>query len=172
MSDLKLLNARALRRENEIEVDLGDGTMVKARKMDMTLLVFEGLVPMPMLSAVQRMFDDPDATPTEQVEKLGDQGKPMVDLLRRHASIVTIQPKISVEDTNDPDTIPASYLNIQQLMAIWTATAVVPTFGTSQATRFRGGAVPDDAPDAPAVEVIPTGTELVVGGRLVEYIGQ
>ena len=59
----ELLNPRTLRRSNEVQVDLGDGTYILARREDMTLLVFEGRVPMPMLAAVQKMIDMPHASP-------------------------------------------------------------------------------------------------------------
>lgn len=170
---LRLLNPREVRRDSEIEVDLGDGTMVRARKLDMTLLVFEGQLSMTMLVAVQRMVDMPDASPVDRVNALGGEGKSMVELLRKHASVVCVQPKIVLEETADPNVIPASYLNIQQLMAIWNATAVVPTFGAREAARFRSGAREDDAPPAPVSEDVPSpAVELVVGDRLVEYIGQ
>jgi hypothetical protein len=179
---LRLLNPREVRRDSEIEVDLGDGTMVKARKMDMTLLVFEGQISMTMLTAVQKMVELPDASPVERVEALGGEGRSMVDLLRKHASIVTIQPRITLEESADPNVIPASYLNLQQLMAIWNATAVTPRFGVSQASRFRVGPSADDAPPAPVGEDVSPTSEPVAGagpakeiesdGRVVEYVGR
>lgn len=188
---LRLLNARDVRREAEIEVDLGDGTMVKARKMDMTLLVFEGQISMTMLTAVQKMVEMPDASPVDRVAALGGEGRSMVDMLRKHASVVVVAPRITLEDSPDPNVIPASYLNLPQLMAIWNATAVTPRFGASQAARFRRGTVLDDDAPAPTGESVPPASvdvarpaeyepfagagparELTDGGRVVDFVSQ
>lgn len=172
MSELKLLDPRAVRGASEVEVDLGDGTMVMARRQDMTMMVFEGRVPMPMLNAVQRMVEMPNATPQERVATLGSEGRNLVELLRSHAVAVVTKPKMVLVDTGDPDVIPVEFLNIQQLMAIWNATAVVPKFGALGAARFRGGAG-TDAPPAVAIEPdLPPATERVVDGRVYEYIGK
>ena len=170
---LKLLNPREVRADSEIDVDLGDGTMVKARKMDMTLLVFEGQVSMTMLLAVQRMIEMPDATPLERVAALGKEGRSMVEMLRKHASIVTVQPRVSMEDSADPNVIPATYLTLPQLMAIWNSTAITPRFGANQAARFRRGTGTDAPAAAPAGDdVPPASVELVTPSGTVEYIGQ
>jgi hypothetical protein len=172
MSELKLLDPRSMRKANEIEVDLGDGTMVVARRQDMTLLVFQGHVPMPMLAAVQRMIELPNATPAERVDSLGGEGRNLVDLLRRHAVTVVMKPRITDTDTGELDALPVEYLGIQQLMAIWNATAVVPIVGTSQAAEFRGGAESHDAPPVPDEPEVPPAPKQLVNGRDIEYVGR
>ena len=104
---MPLLNARKVRTDNEVLVDLGDDTQIRCRREDMTLLVFEGRIPMPMLVAVQKMLDMPDATPVERVEALGiEHGKMLVDVLREHACKVAIDPILVMEDDGNPDHLP------------------------------------------------------------------
>lgn len=155
MGELAILNPKKAREKNVITVDLGDGTAVKCRKEDMTLLLFDGRVPMPLLAAVQRMIEMPDASPLERVQALGEVGGTnLVKLLREHVCAVVIEPKVTMEDTGDENTLPVSYFDVPQLMAIWNATAVVPKFTPTEASSFRPQPSPD-APDAvPAVEAV------------------
>lgn len=162
MTELVLLNARKARDESEVTVDLGNGTAVRARKEDMTLLVFDGRVPLPLLAAVQRMIDMPGATDVERLEALGtEHGGNLVKLLQEHACAVVMQPKITMTDTGDPDTLPVHYFNTPQLMAIWSATAVVPRFTRVDAGRFRDDASADVDHAAPVVEDVQPVAELV-----------
>lgn len=163
MADMVQLSARAARAENEVTVDLLDGTFVTARKEDMTLLVFDGRVPMPLLAAVQRMIDMPGATDLERLEALGtEHGGNLVKLLREHACSVVMNPKVTMEDTGDPDTLPVTYFSTPKLMAIWTATAVVPRFTTAAAGRFRVGASADVAAPGHVGEEVPPAAEQLV----------
>jgi hypothetical protein len=134
----ELLNARKMRDRQGIQIDLGDGTFVKARREDMTLLVFEGRVPMPMLAAVQKMIELPDASPMERIQSLGaENGRTLVEVLRDHACRVVLEPKIVREDDGDPDHLPVEFLDTQKLMAIWMKTAVIPEVTNEDAATFR-----------------------------------
>jgi len=155
----QLLNARTVRAKNEIEVDLGDDTFIKARREDMTLLLFEGRVPMPMLAAVQKMIDLPNASPAERVEALGSEnGRALVDLLRQHACRVSMEPKIVMAEDGNPDHLVVDFLDIPKLMMIWMATAVVPEVNQAQAASFRRRERVDDAPPAPVKQNLPRKT--------------
>jgi hypothetical protein len=145
---MALLDPAAVRADNEIEVDLLDGTSVLARKEDMLLLLFDGRVPLPMLAAVQRMIDMPKASPEERMGALGEHGKDLVKLIREHAVNVVIKPKLTLTDTGEPGTIPVSYMRTTQLMEIWKATAVLPRVTTAEASTFRDETVEPTA-DAP-----------------------
>jgi hypothetical protein len=155
----QLLDARKVRAANEVKVDLGDDTFVRCRKEDMTLLLFEGRVPMPMLAAVQKMIDLPNASPAQRVEALGaEHGRALVDLLRQHACRVSIEPLIVMQDDGDDNHLPVSFLDTPKLMLIWQATAVVPEVNPAQAASFRAGERVDDAPPAPVRQNLPRKT--------------
>jgi hypothetical protein len=172
---LKLLSAKDVRKDTEIEVDLGDGTFVKARKLDMTLLIFEGQIPMALLAAAQRMMDMPDGTIEDRVRLLGEgESRSMIEMMRQHAATVVIQPRITMDDTSDPNALPASYLTLPQLLAIWNATAIIPRFAARPAARFRSDAGTDAPAPAPTGESVPpAAVELVTAdGKRVDYLGQ
>ena len=176
--DVPLLDPRKVRREHHVRVDLGDGTAVLARREDLTVLVFEGRIPMPLLAAVQKMIDMPEASPADRIMSLGEAaGRDLVRVLREHVCAVVLQPRVTMEESGDPDTVPVSYFDIQQLMAIWTATAVVARVTPAGAARFRRGTEPDD-PVVPHLgeDVRPTPELVVVGGPDVrpdiEYVGR
>jgi hypothetical protein len=166
---LKILNPRTVRAEVETTVDLGDGTAVKARKEDMATLVFEGRVPMPLLTAVQKMIEMPEGTTDEEkMAALGpDQIGALLVVLRTHALRVVLAPKLTEDDTGDPDTLPVSYLTSAQLMAIWSQTAVVPRFTAPAAARFRAGGDADAADAASDGADVPSQPEPVAGPDLV-----
>lgn len=169
----ELLNARDVRAENEVEIEIRPGKHVVARKEDMTVLVFEGRVPMPMLTAVQKMIEMPNATPVERIEALGkENGQTLVNVLREHACKVVLKPKFVLEDDGSLDSLPVSYLDINELMMIWSATAVVPKIGAASAARFRARAAADDAPAVPAVEAVPAAAEPVGVRSEIEFVGQ
>lgn len=153
---MPLLNARKVRAANEVMVDLGDDTFVKARREDMTMLLFEGRLPMPMLTAVQKMIDMPNASPVERVEALGSEhGRALVDLLRQHVCRVSIDPVIVMEEDGNEDHLPVAFLDTPKLMAIWIATAVVPEVNQIQAATFRPSARLNDAAPAPVRQNLP-----------------
>ncbi len=165
MAERKLLDARKHRAKNTIEVDLGfdeDGNeeFVLCRKEDITALVFEGRMPMPMLTAVQKMIDMPKATPMERIDALGKQnGQDLIDLMREHACRVSVTPKIVMADDGNPDHLPVSFFSTEKLMLIWNATAVIPRVGLTTAATFRSGAAPDDAAPVANVTGLPPVTQ-------------
>lgn len=168
MSDL--LDPRKARDQHEVTVDLQDGTHVLARKEDIQVLVFEGRVPMPMLTAVQKMIDMPSATPIERVASLGDEAKSLLDVLRTHACRVVITPTLVLEEDGNRDHLPVSYLDIQQLMAIWKATAVVPEVGVASAARFRARQPADDAAAVSNGQDVPSAPEPLAVPERVEFV--
>lgn len=146
-----LLNPREMRRTHTIDIDLGDDTFVRAKKADMTLLMLEGKLPMPLLLAVQQMISLPNTTVEERIAALGSgDADAFVDLLRHHAVAVVIEPRLSLDETPDPDVLPVGYLQTTQLMTIWNETAVIPVVGRQEAITFRRELRPDDA-DVPPV---------------------
>jgi hypothetical protein len=166
----ELLSARKVRQTHEVQVDLGDDTFIRARKEDMTLLVFEGRVPMPLLAAVQKMIDMPNASALERVEALGaEHGRKLIDILREHACKVSLEPQIVMTDDGDPDHLPVAFLDTQKLLTIWIATAVVPEVTPIQAATFRAGASSDVAPAVPVGQDLPKDTQRVDSPE-VEFI--
>jgi len=155
----ELLDPRKKRADNEVTIEFSDGTHVIAHKEDMTVLVFDGRVPMPMLQAVQKMIEMPESDPMGRIAALGDEGKSLVDVLRNHAVKVVISPVLVLEDDGNPDHLPVGYLDIQQLMSIWQATAVVPQVGVAAAARFRPRAAADDAHAVPDGAHVPPATQ-------------
>lgn len=172
--DLKLLNPREVRRANEIKVDIGDGMYVRARRDDVTAMVFDGRVPMPILTAVQKLIEMPHSTSAERVKALGDAGKTLIEVVREHAVRVVIEPKLSLTETGDLDVLPVDYLNVNQLMAIWTETAVTPNIGPERAARFhRGQFATDDSPESDGGEVRQSPKLVAVEPPSeIEYVGQ
>lgn len=162
--ELLLLDPAQMRAAQELKVDIGGGRFVLARKLDMTAMVFEGLLPMPLLAAVQRMIDSPDLDPLERVAAMtaDDSAKSMLNLLRRHAIVAVTSPKLVEIDTGDPTTLPVTMLALDQLMAIWTATAVVPMAEPIKAARFRGRPRAVPPPDAQPRKDLLTSAEPVV----------
>lgn len=167
----KLLDARKVRRDSEIDVDLGDDTYVTCRKEDMTLLVFEGRVPMPMLAAVQKMVEMPNASAVDRIEALGaENGRSLVDVMRQHACKVAVRPRIVMVDDGNPDHLPVEYLDTPRLMAIWSATAIVPQVGAAAAATFRRRADADAPDDVQPSEDVPAEPVLVAAPRAVERL--
>lgn len=139
------LDPRKARKDSEITIDFGDGTTVLARKLDMTTMVLEGLIPMPLLMAMEKLVSMKDASPADRVKALladdeDEQGRSMLQLLRKHAVIAVIDPKVVMQDTGDESLMPVELLTLPQLMKIWTLTAVVPLMEPAAAARFRGRA--------------------------------
>jgi hypothetical protein len=156
----ELLSARKLRESNQVKVDLGDGTFIRARREDMTLLVFEGRIPMPMLAAVQKMIDMPNASPAERIAALGtEHGRTLVEVLREHACKVAIEPKIVMTDDGNEDNLPVTFLDTQKLMTIWMATALIPEVTVTRAATFREGGSANDAPPLPTGPTLPKVTQ-------------
>ena len=156
----EVLSARKLRERNNVKVDMGDDTFVLCRREDMTMLVFEGRIPMPMLAAVQRMIDMPNASPSERLAALGaEHGRTLIEVLREHACKVAIEPKIVMQDDGDPDHLPVDLLDTQKLMAIWMTTALIPEVSAARAATFRQGRSANDAPPVPTGPTLPKVTQ-------------
>ena len=156
----QLLSARKMREQNEVHVDLGDDTFIRARREDMTSLLLEGRVPMPMLAAVQKMIDMPSASPLERIEALGqDGGRTLLEVVREHACKVAIEPLIVMVDDGNPDHLPVALLDTPKLMAIWTATAVIPGVSQVTAATFRPTRSADNVVPLPVKPNLPKVTQ-------------
>ena len=86
----------------------------------------------------------------QRIEALGaDHGRTLVEILREHACKVALDPLMVMVDDGNPDHLPVEFLNIPKLMAIWTATALVPQVGQTAAATFRRRTRSDDADVVP-----------------------
>ena len=168
----ELLNPRTLRDRNVVNVDIGNNQHVVARKEDMTVLIFDGRVPMPLLVAVQKMIDMADASPTERLAALGaEHAAALVDVVRAHALEVVLRPKIVLEDDGNPDHLPIALLDLTQLIKIWSATAVVPMVTAAQAAEFRASGSADDGDAARNGQDVSTAAQPVVVRDIESFVG-
>ena len=67
----ELLSARKVREQSIVDVDLGDGTFVRARKTDLSTMVFEGLVTTPLMAAAQKFIENREMSPAERIAEVG-----------------------------------------------------------------------------------------------------
>src|SRR5262245_32932976 len=137
------------RRSNKIlTIDIGGGYHVTARKLDMPTMLFEGLMPLPVMNAAQKMVSMPDATPFERIAAMTDVEKnEIITLLRRHAIKTVLDPILTEDNDGNHDHLCVKDLSLDEFMAIWNETAVQTT-EPSQAALFRGR--PAESPAAPA----------------------
>jgi hypothetical protein len=156
MSDsqqLQTLDPRELRNQSTVTVDIGGGRCVVAQRLDMTSMVFEGLVPMPLLTAVQRMISMPEEDPIARLASMEATDKQsMLEMLRKHACRAVINPVVTPTDDGDQNHLPVSLLAVDILMKIWNATAVEPLLSPLEATTFRPRGSADADPVLPARE--------------------
>jgi hypothetical protein len=141
--DLPLLDPSDLRGNHTIRVDIG-GRAVIARKVDLTALVFEGAVPMPLLNAVQHLTSGLDGFASMNATDRSS----MVQMFRNHACRVVIQPVITATDDEDPTHLPVSLLDMTALMRIWEATTTASVLSATAALRFRPTPSPLPVPAA------------------------
>jgi hypothetical protein len=152
-----MLSAEARRATSTFAVSIGGNRFVRCQWLDLPTMVMEGLVPMALLGAAQRMTQG-----LSEVEKLEtmtpDERRDLLDMMRRFAIASVVEPKIvSAEaDTGAPGTLPVTMLAFDELMLIWTKASVRPLVGAAKARTFRGNGGEPDAPDVPhGVEVRP-----------------
>jgi hypothetical protein len=138
---MELLDPTVERARAIIEVDLGNGQYVRARRLDLPQMIFEGLVPQPIMAAAQRLIDTQGQSASAQ---LGDeepdaaaQHAAQLETLRRHALTVVLEPRLVLHDDHDPSHLPVDLLTLTQLLAIWNQTAVTPRVSAAQAAHFR-----------------------------------
>jgi len=163
----QLLNPRRFRKDRVVDVEIGDGLIVKARKLDLSTMMFEGLISLPLLAAVQRAVE-PDNV-GEQAKRLALMSDPdrlaMLDLLKRHAVKAVIEPVLTLEDDQNPDHLPVDMLGIEALTQIFAATTIVPVVNAAEVARFRertailhGAPAPHGEDVRPAPEHVDTPT--------------
>jgi hypothetical protein len=132
------LDARKRREQKLITVDLGNGFSVQAKKCDMSMMIFEGVVPTPLMSAAHKFVENREQGPSERLEELADEERPaMLEVLRAHACTVVVNPIVVPHDDGNEDHMPVDLFELQELLAIWSQTAVTPKVGAAEAATFR-----------------------------------
>lgn len=135
-----LMDPRARREASIVWVTLDDGTSVMARRQDMTSMLFEGMLPMPMLAAIQKIVGGKGDMADKIMDSKDSDREIVVATLRKHACVVVIQPKVTEEDDGNPEHLPVVLLTVDELMRIWAATAMKPRVAADKAATFRGKA--------------------------------
>lgn len=133
-----LLNARRVREEQIIDVDLGGGEFIRARKCDFSTMLFEGMIATPIMMAAQKFIENREQSPADRMDDL-DEGErqAMLEVMRHHAVNVSIEPVIVIHEDGNDDHLPVELLTFPQLLAIWNQTAVTPRVGAAEAATFR-----------------------------------
>jgi hypothetical protein len=147
----KLLNPVTVRDQQLVDVDLGDDTFVRARKLDLSMMLLEGELPMPLLTAA-RKFIETRGDPEEQLSEVNHEE--VLKTLRNHALVVVVEPTVVVEEDQNPAHMPVSLFTLPQLLAIWNQTAVLPKVGAAAAAEFRR------QPDATLAHAVPARHEV------------
>lgn len=163
-----IIDPREARRSSVVIVDLGTGRAVRARRLDMASMLFEGLVPMPLLTAAQKLVDRKKrgGSAVDQWGELDEMDKAGVKLmLQKHACASVIDPVVVEVDDGNEAHLPVEMLTLMELSAIFNATAILPTVAPATAKRFRTRAVqPDPAP-------VPDGEGVRETPELVDHSG-
>jgi DNA-binding FrmR family transcriptional regulator len=136
----KPLNPRARRANMYLTIDIGNGETVKARRLSLDLMMFSGLLPLPLLAAVQRMMANPVAekNPLAQLLAVSDEQKEaMLVMLRKHAVAAVVEPVVTATDDGNPDHLPVDLLSIEALTKIWQETSIIPLASDDAVSRFR-----------------------------------
>lgn len=144
-----VVNPREARANATIKIPIGPGKYVVARRLDMTTMVFEGLLPLPLLTAVEKLRGLQDLPPAERLKAFQQKDEnrdQILDMLRSHAAAVCKEPVVCWPDDDNPDHLPADALNLAQLMLIWNETALIPVIAPDDAGRFRHHPTPAPAP--------------------------
>jgi hypothetical protein len=160
---MELLNPAAIRSAQLIDVDFGDGTGVKARRADMAMLVFEGIVPTPLMNAAQQLVNNHGLPVAERLDDEEIDRDKMIEVLRRHAVAVVVEPVIVAVDDGDATHLPVTLLTLPQLLAIWNQTAATPRLEPAAAARFRV------RPSGPTAPVLPVRQDLRPAAKPVDY---
>jgi hypothetical protein len=164
---MEILNPATIREQQLVDVDFGDGSGVRARKADMARLVFDGIVPTPLMNAAQALVNNHGLPPDERLDDEAIDKEQMLAVLRKYAIAVVVEPVITTEDDGVATHLPVKLLTLPQLMAIWNQTAVTPRLDPAAAARFRvrqqrpAAAVPHARQNVP-----PTAQRVVAGVEL------
>lgn len=162
----KRATAADFRRRGEWDVDL-DGLTVRVRRIDMATAYMHGWVPLPLMSALNRLIDHGrrltedasfiDAIPYEDKESA-------LELMQRFACAAVIDPIFVMTDDGHPDHVPVTMLTSDQLLLIWTsgppkntAAEVTPPQADAfrQATKQAAAAAPNGAEIPRQAVVVP-----------------
>jgi hypothetical protein len=167
------LDPRKARENAVVTVTLSTGAFVTAKRIDMTDMLLEGLLPMPILSAAQKLITMKTESFEARMEAMKEIGQSDVrETLRKHAALACIDPIVCHPDDGNPDHMPADLINVMDLMLIWKATAVVPMIDPAAAARFREHPrpIPDPGPST-GEDVQPAAEPVVSEGRPLAEFG-
>lgn len=167
------VNPKARRERLFVEIPLDDGTMLTAKRLDMMTIVIEGLLPMPLLKAVQaikQMGPEERARAAAGELDFGDKTikdlaesdkRAMRDLMRRHAMLAVVDPGLVETDDGDDNHLPVDLLTSQELLRIWQETTIIPVMEPAAAHRFRPDPAPHDGVVSQPVSELRTPPESV-----------
>ncbi len=132
------LDPRQRKRERIITVDLGNGFSVQAKRCDLPMMLFEGVVPTPLMAAAEKFIKNREEFPSDRMNDLTEEERPqMLDILRAHAVNVVVNPVVVPQDDGIDEHMPVTLFDLQELLAIWSQTAVLPKVGAAEAATFR-----------------------------------
>ena len=171
---LKPTAASELRRRRQPYTFQASPTLtVQLRRVDMQTLLMEGLLPLTLLDAAERFeklgerFEkDKDKSSSEIMQGSDpDDMKRMMDFIRHYACVVVVDPKLTLVDDGDENSVPVDSLSSDELLAIWNAVPPeekeVPKVTNDEAREFRGAAEPTDVQAPQAVESVRPTPKLV-----------
>jgi hypothetical protein len=132
------LDPRQRKRERLVTVDLGNGFSVQAKRCDLPMMLFEGVVPTPLMAAAEKFIKNREEFPSDRMDDLTEDERPqMLEVLRAHAVNVVVNPTVVPMDDGVEDHMPVTLFDLQELLAIWSQTAVLPKVGAAEAATFR-----------------------------------
>jgi hypothetical protein len=155
------LTAQEARADTEREVEIRPGKTVLIERRDLITMFLEGLLPMELLTAMQRLLDQAPTfmeNPAALASVPGEDRAAVVEMLRRFACLVVIDPVLVFEPDDEPNHLPVSKLTSKELLAIWTEAHAMMGIDVTKLEAARGG--PEAAeqfrpqepgPDVPAV---------------------
>jgi len=181
------LKPQERRQKSTVEIEIAGGATILCRRKSPLTLVMCGILPLPLMRAAQRFAEDhAQSDETEMAAALAEpEQSQTLDLINRFICAVAIDPVVVLEDDGHPDHLLVDELEFDERLEIFrkvsapapmdtpVATPVIPELRTEEAREeFRGAEPTAPADPAPAREDVPQGTELVVDGGVVDYVGQ
>lgn len=139
---------------SEREVSLSRGLSVTIGCVDLLTLFMEGVFPMPLVAAVERLVNQVPTfvrDPTNFAQVPPEERQQLLEAMRIYACAVVKQPTFVLKADADPAHVPVTTLQSHDLLAIWVAghTWMGTGGGLTEATadRFRGaGAAAHERP--------------------------
>jgi len=176
-------SARRARGRNSYLFKVDNELTVRIRKLDMTTMVLEQLIPFDLLRAANKFesmvnevakigqqisqSDEVADKALLELEKLNPaELKTMVDFLRHYAVVVVMDPILVLKDDDNLDHLPVTEISGDQLMAIFYARppreeGAPVAITAEQAEEFRRSEPAVPSPDVPVGESVQREAELV-----------